>query len=605
MAVTQQQLTELYLAYFGRPADIGGIQFYTANPANTMQSVAANFSASPESLSLYGATFGAAQIDAIYQNLFNRNAEAAGQAYWSAEVSAGRISSAGAALAIMQGAQNQDKVSVQNKLAISTAFVAQLDTAAEVSGYSGTAAAAAARTFLKIVDATPVSVTAANVILVGQVAIASGTVIAVPVPDTGGGGGGGGGSGGSTFTLNVIGPESITATGGDDTISGTYTDGGVGTFNSGDSIAGGANGSVGDTLTINTLGAVAITPPDTMWSKVSGIEKLALITSGGAGAQTLTTGTNFNTAFASGVNLVASNGAGAITIDMSGFGQVSTITTTSSGAGVHDITTGSALTTVTSTTTAGNQIIKGAGLGTVSATSNGAGDQTIGDAGGGGAMLVTVTALQNKAGNLSVTSTSTSAVTVTATNTGTAGNQAITTGAGADIVKATTWGGTNVYTLNGGNDTLTLLGSGTATSNTITGGLGADTITLRVDAAPDTLVVGNADSGITLATADKVTNFNGANDILKMGTAAVVGGAVATYVEAAASVADFAAALSAANVALATLDAGSAATELFSFQFDTTNGYLFNDIDGNGSADQVVVLVGVVNTAIAAANIIA
>ena len=103
MAVTQQQLTELYLAYFGRPADIGGIQFYTANPANTMQSVAANFSASPESLSLYGATFGAAQIDAIYQNLFNRNAEAAGQAYWSAEVSAGRISSAGAALAIMQG----------------------------------------------------------------------------------------------------------------------------------------------------------------------------------------------------------------------------------------------------------------------------------------------------------------------------------------------------------------------------------------------------------------------------------------------------------------------------------------------------------------------
>ena len=95
MAVTQQQLTELYLAYFGRPADIGGIQFYTANPANTMQSVAANFSASPESLSLYGATFGAAQIDAIYQNLFNRNAEAAGQAYWSAEVSAGRISSAG------------------------------------------------------------------------------------------------------------------------------------------------------------------------------------------------------------------------------------------------------------------------------------------------------------------------------------------------------------------------------------------------------------------------------------------------------------------------------------------------------------------------------
>ena len=404
MAVSPTQLSELYLAYFGRPADNSGIQFYTGNPANTMQSVAANFSASPEALALYGSTFGAAQINAIYQNLFNRDAETAGLTYWSAEVSAGRISAAGAALAILQGAQNTDKLSVQNKLALSSAFVAQLDTAAEISGYSGTTAAAAARSFLKSVDGTAASVTAANLILVGQVAIASGTVVTVPGP------GGGGGDSGATFTLNVIGAESITAGAGDDIINGTYTDGGVGTFNASDTIAGGANGSGGDTLSINTLGAVAITPPDALWSKVSGIEKLAFITAGGAGAQTITTGANFNTAFASGVNLLASNGAGAILIDMSGFGHVATLTTNSSGAGAHDITTGSALTTVTSTTLAGNQTIKGAGLTTVSATSNGAGDQAIGDAIGGGAMLTTVTALQNKAGNLSIVSTSTSAV---------------------------------------------------------------------------------------------------------------------------------------------------------------------------------------------------
>ena len=594
MAVSQTQLIELYLAYFGRPADTGGLQFYSANSANTIGSVATAFSVSAESQALYGPTFGAAQINAIYQNLFNRDAEPAGQVYWAAEVASGRISSANAALAILQGAQNQDRISVQNKVAVSTAFTAQLDTQAEVSGYAGATAAAAARAFLDTVDATAASVTAANIVLAAQVAIAVGVPVTPP-----------GGTGGSTFTLNVIGAESITATAGDDTVNGTYTDGGVGTFNATDVISGGTNGAGGDTLNIHTLGAVAITPPDAMWAQVNGFEKLAFITDGGAGAQTITTGTAFNAAFGAGVNLVASNGAGAITIDMASFTGAASITSTSSGAGKHDITTGTGAAIVNSTTLAGDQVIKGVNLGTVLATSNGAGNQTIGDAIGGGAALVAVTAIQNQAGNLMLTSTSANAVTVTATHNGTAGNQNITTGAGADIITATTWGGTNVYSLNAGNDTLTLLGSGTASGNTITGGLGADNITLKVDAAPDILVLGNADSGLTLATADRIVNFSGANDTLKMGTAAVVGGAAATYVEAGAAVAGFAAALAAANTALATLAAGSSATELFAFQFDSANGYLFNDTDGNGSADQVVVLVGVTDTFLAAANIVA
>ncbi|MDP1557615.1 MAG: hypothetical protein Q8K59_02005 [Nitrosomonas sp.] len=50
------------------------------------------------------------------------------------------------------------------------------------------------------------------------------------------------------------------------------------------------------------------------------------------------------------------------------------------------------------------------------------------------------------------------------------------------------------------------------------------------------------------------------------------------------SVVDFSAALTAANAALTALNDTSAAAELFSFQFDATNGNLFDDTDSDGIA---------------------
>ena len=96
MAVTATQLQQIYFAYFGRPPDVDGYSFYLNNAASTAASVAIGFSASPESQALYGTVFGAAQVNAIYQNLFNRDAELAGLVYWSGEVNAGRLTAAGA-----------------------------------------------------------------------------------------------------------------------------------------------------------------------------------------------------------------------------------------------------------------------------------------------------------------------------------------------------------------------------------------------------------------------------------------------------------------------------------------------------------------------------
>jgi Ca2+-binding RTX toxin-like protein len=152
-------LQQAYLAYFGRPADVSGLSFY--NDKSEAQVIAA-FSASPESQAFFGSLNTLAQINTIYQNLFNRPAEPAGLTYWSGEINAGRLSLAQASMGILNGAQNADKIAVSNKLAASTAFTAALDTTDEMIGYQGTAVITSARAFLASVSSDAATLTAAT-----------------------------------------------------------------------------------------------------------------------------------------------------------------------------------------------------------------------------------------------------------------------------------------------------------------------------------------------------------------------------------------------------------------------------------------------------------
>lgn len=188
---------------------------------------------------------------------------------------------------------------------------------------------------------------------------------------------------------------------------------------------------------------------------------------------------------------------------------------------------------------------------------------------------------------------------LTATDSATSGAKiTVNAGDGNDTVTGTS----SFDVLNGGagNDTI----NGGAGNDSITGGAGADTLT--GGAGNDAFVVGDTDSGITLATADTITDFATTADTLALGTVGDATAGTGNYVEADAAVADFAAALSAANTALTTLSGTTTSTtEVYAFQFDGTNGYLFEDTDVDGVADQVIVLAGIDNTEIAAADIVA
>jgi Ca2+-binding RTX toxin-like protein len=308
----------------------------------------------------------------------------------------------------------------------------------------------------------------------------------------------------ATYALTTIG-DTLTGIIGNDTFNATYdAAAGLDTFNDTDII----NGSAGiDTLSISHFQDVAITPPDTLWTGISNIEKIVINTTGD-GAQTINTGNAFQAAFGTGVDLkTTTSGAGAIDIIMTTFTGMAILKTTSV-AGAQTITTGSGITVVTGANSgAGAITIKGVGLTSVTATTTGAGAQSIGDGSGNGANLDSVTAT-SAGGAQSITSTSTNAVTVAAISA--AGTQTIITGAGADTITASTTASVNTIDTGDGNDTITI--SAIASGNySINAGAGDDTMT--GGAGVDSLIGGSGDDTYYInTTADVITENSGVGE---------------------------------------------------------------------------------------------
>ena len=158
--------------------------------------------------------------------------------------------------------------------------------------------------------------------------------------------------------------------------------------------------------------------------------------------------------------------------------------------------------------------------------------------------------------------------------------------------------------LNGlqGNDTLV----GGAGADTITGGPGADILTGNngVDTFSWT-TAGGSDSGLSESTADTITDFLSGTDKLKLGIAGNGTSNSGNYVESSTSVASLSAAHAAANSALTTLNGTSSETKLYSFQYDSSNGYLFKDDNSDGTADGLFILTGIDHSEISHSDIIA
>ena len=176
---------QLYVAYFGRPADYFGLQNFEAalaaanaptDPAALAAAYSTNaavktlvdsFGTSHESTALYGSGSTESFVNAIFENLFNRPAAVAGLTFWVNAINSGAVSKGDAALAILAGAENNsttqgkaDWTLIGNKIGVASNFTTALGSSSnQIVAYAGATAAQDARLMLSSVTGSTVPAT--------------------------------------------------------------------------------------------------------------------------------------------------------------------------------------------------------------------------------------------------------------------------------------------------------------------------------------------------------------------------------------------------------------------------------------------------------------
>lgn len=206
MALTTAQIQNAYVAFFNRPADVAGLNYWSSY-AGSAADLLDTFAQSAEYQDLYANLNNTQLVNAVYKNLFNHAPDVAGLNYWVAQLDSGALSIGNVAYAINKGAQGSDAAIITNKVAAAEAFTDALDTTEEIVGYASVSATGIAdvRSWLNTVTSDAASVTAAT-------GAAMDTLIADVVS-------GAATNPGQTFTLTTS-VDNVAGTAGNDTIHG-------------------------------------------------------------------------------------------------------------------------------------------------------------------------------------------------------------------------------------------------------------------------------------------------------------------------------------------------------------------------------------------------
>ncbi|TCW32761.1 DUF4214 domain-containing protein [Gulbenkiania mobilis] len=150
--VQADQVQGAYIAFYGRPADVAGQSYWMdqlQKSGGNLDAIINSFGNSAESKALYGASSVDQQVSNVYHQLFNRAADTGGLNYWVDQINTGKVSLAGAAMAIFNGSVGSDKAQINNKMVVASAFTDSLaHNSLANSLYTGETAAANARSYL-------------------------------------------------------------------------------------------------------------------------------------------------------------------------------------------------------------------------------------------------------------------------------------------------------------------------------------------------------------------------------------------------------------------------------------------------------------------------
>lgn len=506
MGMNATAVQRLYVAYFNRPADPVSLAVYEAMLPTDREATQAElqviaetyFSPSAEYTTNFAGKSNSQIVDQLYQNIFGRTAEADGLISWAAKLANGTTTVAELALQLSFSAQGTDANVVDARIEAANSFTSGLDTATEITGYSGNDAAADGKTYLaQISGALPI--TTAEITAAKDAAIAgvdANILTAITPADAV--------VAGATTTLTT-GADTVTGTAGNDNFIGLNT-----TLTTGDNINGG-DGS--DSLTVTTtlvaagvsVTGFATTDVETAYvgiidGSTTDAEVLTVDMLNSSPASIVVTGSTATTA-ADGLTLSNVDSGSTVTMSatsnldltvnydaayLAGLGDTATVKMSGVGATAaadSDVTIGTGIETLTvdSTSTAskvGDLVWGGAGL-TVTGNAN----LTIQDT-----LAVTANTIDASAftGKLSVTAGNAT----DATNVG-----------GVDVVDLTVTGGS-------GNDTLNVAAADAGVELLVNAGAGDDTVVIGDDLAAasstnagDTLIGGDGTDTLSMTTA--------------------------------------------------------------------------------------------------------
>ncbi|HEY8360201.1 MAG TPA: DUF4214 domain-containing protein [Ramlibacter sp.] len=149
----------IYIALFGRPADPAGLAFFNqaTNNGQNLNAIG-DLSASDEYQDRFEGLNNVQIVTKIYQDLFGRDPDAAGLAFFVAQLNSGAQNINTIAINILDGAQGADREIVDNKIAAANLFTAEINTAIEVGSYTGDIAEEQGRAYISAVTADDTTV---------------------------------------------------------------------------------------------------------------------------------------------------------------------------------------------------------------------------------------------------------------------------------------------------------------------------------------------------------------------------------------------------------------------------------------------------------------
>ncbi len=195
----------IYVALFGRPADPSGLAYFngvTKNGAD-LRGIG-DLTKTSEYQSRFTGMSNEQVVNSIYKSLFGRDGEKTGIDFFLAKLASGELTINNIAIAILDGAQGDDLVTVKAKIDAANIFTSHLDLQLEIDAYRGNTAAQIGRDFITAVTKTdPGTAEKADAAILKLVQNQG----QAPVGDTGTGGSIGGGTQ-TTFEIHKSAPSS-------------------------------------------------------------------------------------------------------------------------------------------------------------------------------------------------------------------------------------------------------------------------------------------------------------------------------------------------------------------------------------------------------------